>query len=381
MVMATKPDQPEKIRVRIKKCTWEMYWYGSQIGNEFDVIQHPDFDYMYELAEGTYNILKSDCEVINQPGGGKNPCPYCSKERPNPVPEDGYCQCGYPYVYPKYIEGKTVEQLQVEQQTQEGKKEPDYAMYDEILPIFMRFMRKELEANFGKGDRNGKDGWLAVKDKKFWISELYYHVGKLQSALKADDIYLIQEYTADIANLAMMVLDTKVDLIQGNHISVTSAKVNREKAAEMPEEVKLAAKEYWLNNSHRDTETAFVDGYKAALSAQQQTIKELREENAELHRRKQRALDLFMSNRRWLKKKNAEQAATIATLTAELEAVRKERDEANEKTAKLERLLEGEVQYRIKEQYFQMPEVERAHIPPNEYIDTAWQQFKQANNI
>ena len=93
------------------------------------------------------------------------------------------------------------------------KDEPDYKMYDRILPIFNKYMRKELEANFRKGDREGPNGWFAVKDKKFWLSELYYHVGKLQAAFMADDTERIKENCADIANQAMMVLDMRIDLL------------------------------------------------------------------------------------------------------------------------------------------------------------------------
>jgi hypothetical protein len=91
---------------------------------------------------------------------------------------------------------------------------PDYEMYDAILPEFAKYMRKELESNYQKGDRNSEKGWLAVDNNKFWISELFYHVGKLQSALMANDIERIKENTADIANLSMMVLDVKIDLLK-----------------------------------------------------------------------------------------------------------------------------------------------------------------------
>src|SRR5690349_2633697 len=81
-----------------------------------------------------------------------------------------------------------------------------------------KYMRKELEANYTKGDRNGELGWLNIKSKKFWLGELYYHVGKLQSALMSNDIEQIKENCADVANIAMMILDTKIDLLNGNDI-------------------------------------------------------------------------------------------------------------------------------------------------------------------
>jgi len=90
---------------------------------------------------------------------------------------------------------------------------PDYQMYDAILPAFQKYMRKELESNYKKGDRSGAGGWLQVKENKFWLNELYYHVGKLQSALMSDDIDRVKENTADIANLSMMLLDVKINLL------------------------------------------------------------------------------------------------------------------------------------------------------------------------
>lgn len=92
--------------------------------------------------------------------------------------------------------------------------QPDYAMYDAILPEFAKYMRKELEANFDKGDRNGENGWIHVKENRFWISEIYYHTGKLQEAVRANDIERIKEYCADVANLAMMLLDVKINLLK-----------------------------------------------------------------------------------------------------------------------------------------------------------------------
>ena len=93
------------------------------------------------------------------------------------------------------------------------EKKPDVKMYDAILPEFAKYMRKELEANYLKGDRNGPGGWLEVTDNKFWIQELYYHVGKLQAAVMAKDVERIKENTADIANISMMMLDVNINLL------------------------------------------------------------------------------------------------------------------------------------------------------------------------
>lgn len=95
-----------------------------------------------------------------------------------------------------------------------NNSDPDYEMYDAILPEFAKYMRKELAANFLKGDRNGVYGWLLVTENRFWLSEIYYHTGKLQEAVKNNDIERIKEYCADIANLAMMLLDVKINLLK-----------------------------------------------------------------------------------------------------------------------------------------------------------------------
>lgn len=73
-------------------------------------------------------------------------------------------------------------------------------------------------ANHTKGDRDGDFGWMTMSNKQN-LGELYYHVGKLQEALRNHDEmrsnYLeeILEYSADISNLAMMVYDRYKPLI------------------------------------------------------------------------------------------------------------------------------------------------------------------------
>lgn len=75
--------------------------------------------------------------------------------------------------------------------------------YDDVLIPFMAAMRKELHANSAKGDR---PGWLKI-DANTALLEVYWHVAKLSTAVKNDNILMIQEYSADVANIAMMVLD------------------------------------------------------------------------------------------------------------------------------------------------------------------------------
>lgn len=82
---------------------------------------------------------------------------------------------------------------------------PDVAMqnYDDVLIPFLSMMRAELHANAGKGDR---PGWLRM-DAKTALLEIYYHLGKLQKATKGGDPDGIREFSADVANMAMMLAD------------------------------------------------------------------------------------------------------------------------------------------------------------------------------
>lgn len=75
--------------------------------------------------------------------------------------------------------------------------------YDDVLLPFLAMMRAELHANAGKGDRAG---WLQM-DVPTALLELFYHMGKLQKAAKKGDAGGVREYTADVANMAMMLAD------------------------------------------------------------------------------------------------------------------------------------------------------------------------------
>lgn len=76
--------------------------------------------------------------------------------------------------------------------------------YDDVLVPFVSLMRKELHANSRKGDR---PGWLAM-DANTLLLEVYWHAAKLSAAVKNNDGPAIMEHSADVANMAMMVLDT-----------------------------------------------------------------------------------------------------------------------------------------------------------------------------
>lgn len=75
--------------------------------------------------------------------------------------------------------------------------------YDEVLKPFVSLMERELHANSGKGDR---PGWLAMSAYDCML-EIYYHAAKLQKAIKDGNGDGIAEYSADVANMAMMVAD------------------------------------------------------------------------------------------------------------------------------------------------------------------------------
>ncbi|NII54354.1 hypothetical protein [Luteibacter sp. SG786] len=75
--------------------------------------------------------------------------------------------------------------------------------YGDVLRPFLVLMDRELHANAGKGDR---PGWLAM-DRKTALLEIFYHLAKLQKAAKDDDQERIREYGADVANMAMMLVD------------------------------------------------------------------------------------------------------------------------------------------------------------------------------
>lgn len=75
--------------------------------------------------------------------------------------------------------------------------------YGEYLSPFINLMDKELNANSGKGDRAG---WLSMSPDVAML-EIYYHAAKLQKAVKDGDLDGVKEYSADVANMSMMLLD------------------------------------------------------------------------------------------------------------------------------------------------------------------------------
>jgi hypothetical protein len=75
--------------------------------------------------------------------------------------------------------------------------------YAATLEPFATMMARELHANASKGDR---PGWLKMTPGDCLL-EIYYHVAKLQKAVRDKDSERVAENTADVANLAMMMAD------------------------------------------------------------------------------------------------------------------------------------------------------------------------------
>lgn len=88
------------------------------------------------------------------------------------------------------------------------KSEKIQGKYDDVLRPFFQLMEKELHANCGKGDR---PGWLSMTPQTALL-EIYYHASKLQKAVKNNDHGAIREYSADVANMSMMLLDVCVGI-------------------------------------------------------------------------------------------------------------------------------------------------------------------------
>jgi len=76
--------------------------------------------------------------------------------------------------------------------------------YDNVLKPFVILMERELAANSSKGDR---PAWLKMSRQDVLL-ELHQHVGKLQQVVINDDEGGILEHAADVANIAMMTVDT-----------------------------------------------------------------------------------------------------------------------------------------------------------------------------
>lgn len=82
--------------------------------------------------------------------------------------------------------------------------------YDDTLIPFLELMRTELHANTDKGDR---PGWLKMTPDQ-GLLEIYWHTAKLSGAVKNKNAAAIQEHAADVANMAMILLDVCVGIVR-----------------------------------------------------------------------------------------------------------------------------------------------------------------------
>lgn len=155
-----------------------------------------------------------------------------------------------------YREGKTGENLAEEanevlwklRELVDSKQGPPQK-YDDTLIPFLALMRRELHANSGKGDR---PGWRRMSPEAALL-EIYHHTAKLAKAVKNNDGPAIEEYSADVANMAMMLLDVCDGLTP---VVVSSASpAPAQEAQRVPDGWKQEAAEaidWLLNNIRRD---------------------------------------------------------------------------------------------------------------------------------
>jgi hypothetical protein len=76
------------------------------------------------------------------------------------------------------------------------------SMYPEVQS-FVGSMYRELLANSHKGDQQG---WRSMSLREAW-QEISWHAAKLAVAIKTQDEQSIREFSADVANGAMMLVD------------------------------------------------------------------------------------------------------------------------------------------------------------------------------
>jgi len=137
---------------------------------------------------------------------------------------------------------------------QQGKAGGVAEKYDDVLLPFVALMRAELHANSGKGDR---PGWLRMSTDTCLL-EIYYHLAKLQKAVRKEAGNAICEHAADVANMAMML----ADICGGLEVHATPP-ANPPEAGVTDEMVERAMTEWFSDESGRD------DGPETGWSAVQ----------------------------------------------------------------------------------------------------------------
>jgi hypothetical protein len=76
---------------------------------------------------------------------------------------------------------------------------------EEKREAFGHLMKEELDANFGKGDR---DAWLQMSTDEA-LNEIRYHLEKLETAVEMGEKDQVIENAVDVANCAMIFLDVQ----------------------------------------------------------------------------------------------------------------------------------------------------------------------------
>ncbi len=145
-------------------------------------------DYEFQDRDGRWRYFCSQQDYENTRRAGIwniRPIPRQSPQLTQPAPE------------PKSTIDSLPEAHEANLRAEKAQK------YDDVLLPFFAMMRAELHSNADKGDR---PGWLEM-DNKTALLEIFYHLAKLQKAVKNGDAAGIKEYAADVANMAMMLVD------------------------------------------------------------------------------------------------------------------------------------------------------------------------------
>jgi len=170
------------------------------------------------LAHITANQAQN---LLDYFGGGSTTYVLLRCEKGDCANEDGTPAPAGLYVYDANCPEEGVTYLGDEDEDSEPRDDSEVAIdqkYDDVLLPFARLMAKELHANAGKGDR---PGWLQMSAATAML-EIYHHAAKLQKAVKDGAGDAIGEYAADVANLAMMLLDVCGGLEVGEATSVSA---------------------------------------------------------------------------------------------------------------------------------------------------------------
>lgn len=147
--------------------------------------------------------------------------------------------------------------------------------YVDVLKPFAALMLKELCANSGKGDR---PGWLKMTPTDALL-EIFYHVGKLQKALKDHDNAGIVEHSADVANLCLMMTDIcgLLDVPGGRPNSAWPTVAELMRPVDAPV-IHANVSPVWLDTLDMFTERLRKAGWRDSADAQHEGVKEMFDE-------------------------------------------------------------------------------------------------------